>query len=167
LVSKDLTLNFPVLGEIDVRNKTTQELGAHIKYILESGGHLKNPTVDVRLLNAKITVLGQVNAPGVVTFTEQNITLLQAIGYAGDLTINGKREDILVMREEHGVRQISHIDITTSDWINGPYYFVKPNDVIVVNPNDPIVKSAGYIGNLGMLLSVGSILLSTILIITR
>ena len=121
----------------------------------------------MRLVNAKVTILGEVNSPGTYNFTEQNITLLQALGYAGDLTINGKREDILVMREEDGVRQITHIDLTTSEWLNGPYNFVKPNDVIVVNPNNPKVKSSGFVGNVGTLISVISIVFSTIVIITN
>ncbi|BAO76207.1 polysaccharide export outer membrane protein [Winogradskyella sp. PG-2] len=167
LVSENLTINFPVLGRLSVANKTTQEFADYLKKSLEEGGHIKNPDIDVRLINAKVTVLGQVNQPGTFNFTEQNITLLQAIGYAGDLTINGKRDDIILMREEKGVRQITHIDLTSADWLNGPYNFIKPNDVIVVNPNNPKVKSAGFVGNVGTLISVVSILFSTIVLITR
>jgi polysaccharide export outer membrane protein len=167
LVSEDLSINFPILGTLSVANQTTQEFAEYLKTTLETGGHLKNPSVDVRLLNAKFTVLGEVNAPGTYTFTEQNITLLQALGYAGDLTINGQREDILLMRDEGGVRQITHIDLTSGDWLNGPYNFIKPNDMIVVNPNNPKVKSAGFVGNVGTLISVVSILFSTIVLISR
>jgi polysaccharide export outer membrane protein len=167
LVTEDLTINFPILGTLSVANKTTQEFAEDLRVRLETGGHLKSPTVDVRLLNAKVTILGEVNAPGTITFTEQNISLPQALGLAGDLTINGKREDILIMREEGGVRQIAHIDLTQSDWLSGPFSFVKPNDVIVVNPNNPKVKSAGFVGNVGTLISVVSILFSTIVLISR
>lgn len=167
LVSEDLTINFPILGRLSVANQTTQEFAIYLKKLLETGDHLKDPSVDVRLVNAKFTVLGEVNGPGTYTFTEQNISLVQALGYAGDLTINGKREDVLIMREEDGVRQIAHIDLTTSDWLNGPYNFIKPNDLIVVNQNGPKVKSAGFIGNLGSLLSVASILFTTIVLISR
>jgi polysaccharide export outer membrane protein len=167
LVSEDLTINFPVLGELDVKAKTTQEFAAELRHLLESGGHLKSPTVDVRLLNAKVTILGEVNSPGTYTFTEQNITLLQALGYASDLTINGKREDILVMREELGVRQITHIDLTTSDWLESPYYFIKPNDVIVINQNNPKVKTAGYIPSLPALLGVMTVSLSLLILLTN
>ncbi|MDH7911503.1 polysaccharide biosynthesis/export family protein [Winogradskyella sp. SYSU M77433] len=167
LVSEDLTINFPVLGRLSVGNKTTQEFALYLRNLLEEGGHLKEPSVDVRLINAKVTVLGEVNQPGTYNFTEQNITLLQALGYAGDLTINGKREDVIIMRDMQGVRKVTHINLTTSDWLNGPYNFIKPNDIIVVNPNSPKVKSAGFIGNVGTLLSVVSILFSTIILITR
>ncbi|REE27436.1 polysaccharide export outer membrane protein [Winogradskyella pacifica] len=167
LVSENLTINFPVLGILSVANMTTQNFAEFLKKKLEDEGHLRNPTVDVRLINAKVTVLGQVNQPGTFNFTEQNITLLQALGYAGDLTINGKREDIMIMRDEEGVRQITHIDLTSADWLEGPYNFIKPNDVIIVNPNNPKVKSAGFIGNIGTLLSVVSILLTSVVLITK
>ncbi|WP_179348072.1 polysaccharide biosynthesis/export family protein [Winogradskyella pacifica] len=167
LVSENLTINFPVLGILSVANMTTQNFSEFLKKKLENEGHLRNPTVDVRLINAKVTVLGQVNQPGTFNFTEQNITLLQALGYAGDLTINGKREDVMIMRDEEGVRQITHIDLTSADWLEGPYNFIKPNDVIIVNPNNPEVKSAGFIGNVGTLLSVVSILLTSVVLITK
>lgn len=167
LVSENLTINFPVLGVLSVADVTTQGFAEFLKKELEVGGHLRNPSVDVRLINAKVTVLGQVNQPGTFNFTEQNITLLQALGYAGDLTINGKRDDIIVMRDEEGVRQITHIDLTSADWLEGPYNFIKPNDVIIVNPNNPKVKSAGFIGNIGTLLSVVSILFATVVLITK
>jgi polysaccharide export outer membrane protein len=166
LVSEDLTINFPILGTLDLKAKTTQEIGVYLEHLLEIGGHLKSPTVDVRLLNAKFTILGEVNVPGTFNFTEQNITLLQALGYAGDLTINGKRDDILVMREELGVRQITHIDLTSAEWLNGSYNFINPNDIIVVNPNDAKVKTAGYIGNITTLLSVLTVSLTLVILLT-
>ena len=167
LVSEDNQINFPILGKISTVNKTTFQLADHIKNILEEDDHLKNPNVSVRLVNAKVTILGEVNNAGTYTFTEQNITLLQALGYAGDLTINGKREDIVVVRFEEGVRKVAHIDLTTSEWMTGEYGFIQPNDVIYVMPNAPRVKSAGFVGNVGTAISVVSILLTTVVLITR
>ena len=167
LVKEDETINFPQLGNISTKDKTTSQLEESIKSLLEESDQLKNPTVDVRILNAKVTILGEVNSPGVYTFTEQNITLLQALGYAGDLTILGKREDIHFIREVDGVRQVAHLDLTSADIFNSPYYIIKPNDAIIVNPNGPKVKSAGYIGNLTTTLSVVTILLSTAILLSR
>ncbi|MCK0123634.1 polysaccharide biosynthesis/export family protein [Gelidibacter sp. F2691] len=167
LISELHTIRFPQLGEISTKNKTTSQLQEEITRLLEEGGHLKDPTVNVRLLNAKVTVLGEVGSPGTHDFSEESVTLLQAIGMAGDLTINGKREDILLIRETEGVYKTTHLDVTSADLLTSPYYFIKPNDVIIVNPNGPKVKSAGFVGNLGTLLSVFSIVLSTVLIITR
>ena len=166
LVSLEQTISFPILGEISVVNKTTSQLEKELVRRLESGGHLVNPSVSVRLLNAKVTILGEVNAPGTYTFTESNINLLQALGLAGDLTINGEREDVVLIREVNGVRTVAHFNLTQSDWLNSPYYLINPNDVIMVNPNGSKVKSAGYIGNVGTLIGVISILLSTVVLIT-
>jgi polysaccharide export outer membrane protein len=131
------------------------------------GGHLAVPNVNLRLINDKVTVLGEVNQPGTYNFTEQNITLMQALGYAGDLTINGKRNDILLTREINGMRQITHIDLTSANFMNSPYYFVKPNDLIVVNPNNPRVKNAGYVSNIGTVLTIASLALSITILLTR
>lgn len=167
LVSSDFTIDFPVLGELSVKNKTPQTLEDFLEQALESGGHLVSPNVSVRLLNAKVTILGEVNQPGTYTFTENNITVLQALGLAGDLTINGKREDVVLVREENGVRTVGHINLTETDWMNTPLSSVKPNDVLIVNPNTAKVKSAGIIGNAGTALAVASIILSTIVLLTR
>src|SRR5690606_2279949 len=161
------TIKFPVLGKIDVSGKTTTQLEEYLKQLLEDGGHLKNPVVIVRIVNSKVTVLGAVGSPGTYSFTEQNITLPQALGYAGDLNIKGVRHDILIIREENGVRSVGHIDMTQTNWFDSPYYWIKQNDVIVVDPNGPMVKSSGYITNIAGLLGVFSIILSTILLITR
>ncbi len=167
LVSDKGTIVFPGLETISVVNKTTAELEAFIRDELINGGHLSAPTVNVRIVNAKVTLLGEVNNPGTFFISEENLTVFQALGLAGDLTINGKRDDVLIIREEDGIRKVTHIDLTSADWIDGPNYFVKPNDVIVVNQNEPKVKSAGFIGNVGTLLGVSSVLLSVIILVTR
>ena len=160
LVSVNNTITFPVLGEISTQNKTSKELELSIKDELVSGGHLLNPTVNVRLINAKVTILGEVKMPGTYNFTEQNITILQALGYAGDLTINGQRNDILITREVDGVRKVAHIDLTSAE-------FIKPNDVIVVNPNNPRVKNAGFVGDVGTVLTIASLALSITILLSR
>jgi polysaccharide export outer membrane protein len=167
LVSIEGTISFPVLGKIIVKGKTTSEIEDYLKELLESSGQIKNPSVIVRVINSKFTILGEVKSPGTYDFTEQNITLLQAIGYAGDLAIGGKRKEVLLIREENGIRQQTTIDLTSTKWFDSPYYFVKQNDIIYVNPSGPVIKSAGYIGNLGTFLSVFSLALSTVLLIIR
>ncbi|WP_299129311.1 polysaccharide biosynthesis/export family protein [uncultured Winogradskyella sp.] len=167
LVSSENTITFPVLGELSTAGKTSKELEDAIKNQLISGGHLSDATVNVRLINAKVTILGEVNKPGTYSFTEQNITILQALGYAGDLTINGKRNDILLTREADGMRKVTHIDITSAAFMNSEFYFIKPNDVIVVNPNNPRVKNAGFIGNVGTVLTIASLALSVTILLTR
>ena len=166
-VSVSNSINFPVLGEISTKNKTVQDLEAFISNRLITEGHLSDARVNISLINAKVTILGEVNSPGTINYTEPNMTLLQAIGYAGDLTINGKRDDILLTREEDGVRKVTHIDLTSAEFMNSEYYFLKPNDVIVVNPNNPRVKNAGFVGDVGTVLTIASLALSITILLTR
>ena len=165
LVSLTQTISFPILGEISVANKTIVQLETDLINRLETGGHLVSPSVNVRLLNAKVTLLGEVKMPGTYTFTENNINLLQAFGLAGDLTINGERNDVVLIREIDGIRTIAHLDLTQSNWLESPYYLIKPNDVIMVNPNGAKVKSAGFFGNPASFVAIASLVLSTIILI--
>ena len=167
LVSQNSTINFPVLGEISVKEKTTQDLENDIKKLLVDGGYLISPNVMVRLLNAKVTILGEVQQPGTFSFTENNISLLQALGLAGDLTINGNREDVVVLRYVDGVQTTARINLTSANFLKGPYQIIKPNDVIVVNPNSAKLKTAGYVGNISAILGITSIILTSILLFTR
>jgi polysaccharide export outer membrane protein len=167
LVSKNYTINFPVLGELSVKEKTAQELENDIKQLLVDGGYLINPNVTVRLLNAKFTILGEVERPGTFSFTENNISLLQALGLAGDLTINGSREYVVVLRYVDGVQTTARINLTSANFLSGPYQIVKPNDVLIVNPNSAKVKTAGYVGNISAILGITSIILTSILLFTR
>ena len=165
LVSTNKTISFPILGEISVAGKTTEALENDLQKRLELEGHLIDPNVTVRLLNAKVTVLGEVNVPGIYTFTEKNISFLQAIGLAGDLTIDGNRKDVVIIRETDGERITTKIDLTSASFLVGPYQNIQPNDVIIVNPNSKKVTSAGLIGNISTVLSIASIVLSSIILI--
>ena len=165
LVSNNKTINFPILGEISVEGKTIKALEDDLKTRLESGGHLIKPNVTIRLLNAKVTILGEVNNPGTYTFTEKNISLLQALGLAKDLTIDGNRKDITLIRQTYGQRKIIKLDLTSASFFDDYYQNIQPNDVIIVNPNSKKVTSAGLIGNISTVLSIASILLSTIILI--
>lgn len=165
LVSNDGTVNIPVLGEQKLSGLTLHQAEKQIQKALESSGFLKKPIVVCRLVNAKFTVLGEVKTPGTYTFFENNLTLLQALGLAGDLTINGVRKKITIIRTENGKQSYGTIDLTKNDWFKSPYYFVKPNDVIIIDPNTAKVKSSGLISNPSSVISIISVLLSSIIII--
>ena len=167
IVAVDGTISLPILGDIQVTNKTIVEIQNNIKQTLEEDGHLLNPTVVVRVLNAKFTILGEVEGPGTYTYTEQFITLPQALGYAGDVTIAANRKEIWLIREEEGARQFYKIDLTKTDWFDTPAYTLKQNDIIYVLPNEVRVKSAGFVGNTSSVFSVVSILITTYLLFTR
>ena len=167
LVSANKTINFPVLGELSVEGKSTADLEVDIKNRLETGGYLLNPSVTVRLLNAKVTILGEVKKPGTFTFTENNMSVLQALGLAGDLTINGDRKDVILIREADGERTSTHLNLTQTAWLNGPYQNIQPNDVLVINPNGAKVKSAAFFGNASSFVAIASLLISTAVLINN
>jgi polysaccharide export outer membrane protein len=165
LVTLDGSITLPVLGKIKVKDMTLEELELMLTKELVNENHLTNPIVYARLLNAKFTVLGEVNKPGTYSFSEQNISLLQALGYAGDLSIYGKRQNVLLIREEDNTKKYVTLDLTSKEWFNSPYYYIKPNDVIYINPNQAKIKSAGFVGTFNQFNSLISVALSTVLTI--
>jgi polysaccharide export outer membrane protein len=167
VVTSNYSIDFPTLGNILVKNLSPKKLERLLKKRLITEGHLINPRVNVRLLNSKVTVLGEVKTPGTFGLVEPQINILQVLGYAGDLTINGKREEVLVIREENGQRRTAMLDLTSIELLDSPYYFVKPNDVIIVKPNYAKIQSAGYIGNPSTLVAIASLLISTLVLLTN
>ena len=165
IVDENGEIEMPIIGKVKVKDLSREDAEQKIKYKLSSD--LKNPFVSVRIVNYKFTIQGEVNNPGTYEIAEPNFTLFQALGMAGDLNIKGKRDNILIIRTQGDERIVKRIDLTKSEWMNTPFYFIKQNDVIVVEPNNPQVKTAGFIGNVGILTSVASIVLSAIVIITR
>ena len=165
IVANEGYINIPVLGLQKIIGLTLEQAEKQIQEALVNRGYLINPVVVCRLLNAKFTVLGEVKNPGTFIFYEKNLTLLQALGLAGDLTINGVRKKITIIRTENGEQSFGTIDLTKKDWFATPYYFVKPNDVIIVDPNTARVQSSGVIGNPGNVISIVSALLSSIIVI--
>lgn len=164
-VDEEGYIKFPKVGKIYVEGLTVLEAEEKIKSYLVK--EVVDPNVKIMILNFKFTVHGEVRNPGTFEILDDNVTLPQALGMAGDLTINGRRDNITIFRTENDQRIIKHIDLTTTDWMNTPFYFVKQNDYIYIEPNNPKVSTAGYVGNVGTLLSVVSILLTTAVLIFR
>lgn len=165
LVSLEGTIEFPVIGTIEVGGLNRKELIEKMKN--EISVYVKKPIVNVTISNYKVTILGEVTRPGVFTIPDERITLLEALGKAGDLTIYGKRENITVLREENGVKTHAVIDITKSDFLNSPYYFLKQNDVVYVQPNSAQIGAAAYNRNSSVYISIASVLISLIVLISR
>lgn len=160
-------INFPVLGKISTKDLNINQFENKLARLLIDGNHLTNPIVKVRRLNSKFTVLGEVRNPGTFSFVDEKLNVLQALGYAGDLTINGKRQ-ISLVRENDGLRSVYEIDLTNTDFLNKPLYEIKNNDIIIVKPNFSQVKSAGFIGSPASIASIASLILSiTLLIINK
>ena len=158
-------INYPTIGNIYVKGLSINELINMIEKNISDNGLLVNPTVDIKIINASFTILGEVNKPGKYEFLNNNLSVLQAIGIAGDLTINGQRKDIKIIREKNGKATVNSIDLTKSNFLQSDYNQIFPGDIIVVNPNYNRIKNAGIIGNSGTLLSLLSFILSSIIVI--
>ena len=117
IVDKQMMINFPVLGKISTFDLNEEQLEIKISNLLVEGNHLSNPSVRVRRINNKFTVLGEVKNPGTYSYLERKINILQALGYAGDLTIDGKRKDITLVREVNGIRKAYNIELTKSEFL--------------------------------------------------
>lgn len=168
LVDENGYIDLPKVGKIKLKGLTTVEAQDLIKEFLEK--EVKDPNIKITLLNYKFTVEGEVNRPSTFDIIEENITLPQALGMAGGLTIKGKRDNILLIRHDGDNRIVKRIDLTKTDWMDTPFYYVKQNDIIYVEPNLPRVKSAGFIGNIGGVISIISGVLSialTIIVLTN
>lgn len=165
LVSSEGSIQYPGLGKIDVVGKTRKEIIESLTTQLSE--YVKDVVVDVRIINFKVTVLGEVSNPGVYTVKDERITIPQAIGLAGDFTVDGKRETVTIIREENGRQKVTKIDFTKTDFFSSPYYFLKQNDIVYVEPSLKGVKKSGFIPNVPALLSLVTIVLSTVIILTR
>ncbi len=143
LVNADGTVELPMLGAVKATGLTKNQLKDNITKLIISKKLLIDPIVDIRYLNYEVTVLGEVARPTVITVPSEKISMLKAIGLAGDLTIYGKRENVLLIREENGGKITRHIDLNSSDFFNSPYYYLQTNDVIYVEPNKNKAATSG------------------------
>lgn len=165
MVDSQGNIEFPVIGKINTENKTTEELRDILKK--EISKYVLNPQVSVRNTNYKITVLGEVNRPGTYNIPDAQTTLLEVLGLAGDLSIYGNREDILVVRNIDGIMSKERIDLTKADFINSPYFYLKQNDVIIVSPNETKQKTSRLDPNTGIYISVASIVVTILALIFK
>lgn len=165
LVKNDGTINYPVLGTISVAGKTRGEVTALLQQKLSD--FITDVVVDVRIMNYKVTVLGAVSSPGVYRIQDESVTLPEALGLAGDLTSDANRTNIMVIREVDEKQEVARLDITQTNFFQSPYYFLKQNDVVYVEPSLKGVKKSGFIPDIPSLLSLFTVILSTVIIITR
>ncbi len=143
LVDQDGFILFPILGNIKAAGLTKKQLSQVILKSLVDKKLLIDPIVNTRFLNYRVTVLGEVARPTVIAVANEKISLLEAIGLAGDLTIFAKRDNILIIREESGKKIIKRIDLNSRQIFNSPYYYLNSNDIVYAEPNKARVASAG------------------------
>lgn len=162
LVDNDGYIDFPVLGNIKVGGKTKKEVEEEMKEQLKP--FLKEiPVVIVRMVDYKISVLGEVARPNTYTISNEKVNILEALAMAGDMTIYGRRDNVKLIREtEKGERQIFTIDLRDSDIIHSPYFYLQQNDVVYVEPNKTRKRNSFYSGITGQILSGISVVVSVV-----
>ncbi len=143
LVDRDGNILLPTLGKVQVAGLTKRQLQEKITNLILTKQLLVEPLVDIRFTNFEVTVLGEVGHPSVIQVPSEQISLVKALAYAGDLTIYGKRENVLIVREEDGIRKTRHINLNSSDFLNSEYYYLRPNDLIYVEPNNDRIALSG------------------------
>lgn len=141
-------IDFPVLGALHVQGMTREEMAAYIKKELQSHDLIKDPVVTVEFMNLSIDVMGEVNHPGRYNIDKDNLTILDALSQAGDLTIYGKREKVLVLRNENGMQHVYGINLCSADHLySSPVYYLQQNDVVYVEPNETKARQSTVNGN--------------------
>jgi polysaccharide export outer membrane protein len=141
LVNEEGNIQFPVLGNIKADGLTIKQLNESITDSLLAKKLLIDPLVTIRFLNFRVTVLGEVGKPTVITVPNEKISILEAIGLAGDLTIYGKRNNVLLIREEEGKKLVHRIDLNNPATLTSAYYYLKNNDVVYVEPDKNKIAS--------------------------
>ena len=160
-------IDFPVVGKIQVAGLTREEIAEKVKKSLVDASLVKDPTVTVSLSNLHYSMMGEVAKPGQYAIEDEKVTILDAISKAGDLTIQGRRNDVMVLRQENGHQKIYKIDLCSGkDIFSSPAYYLQQNDVVYVTPNDTKKRSSTLNGNTvqstGFWLSISSLLVTVL-----
>lgn len=158
-------ISLPIVGNIKLGGLTRSQAIETIKE--KVGKYIVNPGVNVNFVNFRISVLGEVTRPGSFIVPTERITLLDALGMAGDLTIKGKRENVTVIRESNGVKQRYNVDLTSESALNSPVYYLAQNDVVYVEPNAAQVSASKFTPNYTLWISMAGVIISVISVLTR
>lgn len=165
LVDSKGEVSFPELGKIKIVGLTAVELEHYLE------GELKNELPDVKanvqLVNFRVSILGEVQKPGEYKIDRNKISLFQAIGLAGDLTIYGKRDNVLLMRESEGELKYYNIDLRNKEMLESPMYYLKQNDVIYISPNKPRINASASSQTASYIISATGLLVTLISLFTR
>ena len=169
LVDNDGNINFPVIGHIHVQGMTKSQCQDMIRgKLLPYMAATENPIVTVRMSSYRGTVTGEVNRPGVIPVSTEKMSIVEALAQAGDLTVYGKRDNIMLIREdETGQKKMVRLNMNDANLINSPYYYLQQNDIIYVQPNSVKAKNAGigpsttlWFSFIGIVTSISSLLVN-------
>lgn len=147
-VDADGNIDFPVLGKIHIAGKSRAEVAAFIKNELISNNLVNDPVVTVEFMNLTVSVMGEVNSPGRYSIDKDKMSILEVLSMAGDLTIYGRRDNVLVLRQEEGEQKVYAVNLASADQLyTSPAYYLQQNDVVYVEPNDTKTRQSTVNGN--------------------
>ncbi len=164
LVDAKGEITFPVIGQLKLGGMTKTEAVQVLQEKLSA--YVAEPLVDLRIMNYKVTVLGEVSRPGTITLKNDRISILDALGLAGDMTITANRTNVLLIRETNGVKEYARLDFTKPDLFQSPYYYLQQNDILYVEPNSAKKKNSRFSQAEQYNISVVSAVLSAISVIS-
>ena len=158
-------INFPLIGNIKVADLTTKQAAIKIQELLSKS--IIDPIAKVSVLNYNITILWEVQNPGTFKLFDPKITIIQALGLAGDITIYGKKKNIKVIREINGNSVSTEVDLTNSNFISSDFYYLRKNDVVYVEPTFAQIKNSGYIGQITNITTILSLIFTHIVLLSK
>ncbi|WP_395090545.1 polysaccharide biosynthesis/export family protein [Vaginella massiliensis] len=162
-VDEDGMIDFPVLGQIKLGGLTrTQAIN---KMRAELSRYIKDPGVNLTFTNFRVSVMGEVQKPGTFTLPNERVSILEALSMAGDLTIQGVRENVMVIREQNGVKETHRINLTSREALDSPVFYLAQNDVVYVEPNRSKIQSS--VVNYSIFVSIAGIIISVISVLSR
>lgn len=167
LVGPEGFIQFPVIGNIKAAGLTKTQLRDTLTKLITEKKLLIDPIVNIRQLNFRVTVLGEVARPAVINVPSEKISLLEALGQAGDITIDAKRNNVLLIREENAEKITRRIDLNSKQFLSSPYYYLKSNDIVYVEPNKNRIANSSYRRSLQWLPIIASTLSLAVIIATR
>ena len=166
LVDNSGNIDFPVIGKVKVVGLSSEEVQKLL--VQKLSPYLIDPIINIRLRNYSVTVIGEVNRPGTYNVEGERISILEAIGFANDLTIKGRRDNVLVIRDFDGVKVYHRIDLTKKSAMQSPVYYLTQNDVVYIEPNQSAATASSLDNRAGIYVQLASLIItSTILLITR
>jgi len=166
LVDENGEIDFPVIGKIKIEGLSPSETKALLREKLSD--YLKDPIINVRIRNFTVTILGAVNRPGTYPINGEQITILEALGYAGDINIKGRRDNVMVIRDFDGTKVYNRINLNSKDALRSPVYYLTQNDVVYVEPNKSGKAQSTLDQRSTLAFSIASLLItSTIILLTR
>ncbi|MHA7831055.1 MAG: polysaccharide biosynthesis/export family protein [Flagellimonas sp.] len=166
LVDKNGEIDFPVIGKVKIEGLSPSETRELLKDKLKD--YLKDPIINIRIRNFTVTVLGAVNRPGTYPINGEQITILEALGYAGDISIKGRRDNVMVIRDFDGTKVYNRIDLNQKGALKSPVYYLTQNDVVYVEPNKSGKSQSSLDQRASIAISIISTLItSTVIFLTR